>query len=139
MSAYADNRMRRCGLTGIREAITVVGNVLRTGRHAGHRRAALRLPSTTGRRPRVAGPLAAERGVEDRLVVVEERGHVAVRARPERERRAPARGLRRAARDVRRDGRAGEEPHFDAVVVPEHCAPGQRAPPCRAEALYALA
>ena len=61
----------------------MVGDVIRTGRHAGHRRATLFLASATSGRPRVPGPLAAERGVEDRLVVIEERGHVAVRARPE--------------------------------------------------------
>ena len=75
--------MGECILTGIREAITMVGDVLRTGRHAGHRRAALLLASTASGRPRIPGPLATERRVEDGLVIIKERGHVAVRARPE--------------------------------------------------------
>lgn len=96
----------------------MVGNVLRTGCDASRGCAALLLPSATSRGPRVAGPLAAERGVEDCLVVVEECRHVAIRVRPERQRRAPTRGLRRAPRNVRRDGGARKEPHFDAVIIP---------------------
>lgn len=64
--------------------------------------------------PDVSGPVAAEGGVEDDLVVHEEVVDVAAAAAERGHGLAPAAGVRAAGRDVRGHGGAREEPDVDA-------------------------
>ena len=132
--------------TCVLECITAIADELLARRKARARLAALLLPrrivagpgvsclvtatqSTSvpdlhgprGQRDVTIGQDVPERGVEDRVVRVEELERVAVRGGVERHGFAPGVWERCAGRDVGRDILSGEEPHGYSAVNPLHC------------------
>lgn len=78
-----------------------------------------RLGGAAAAGPDVPGPVAAEGGVEDDVVVGKVGVDVAVAAPVEGDDRgAPVGGHRRPGRDVRGDGASGEKPDVDAAAFP---------------------
>lgn len=92
------------------EGLRVGGDVVGARRREGRALGVLR--------PHLAGPVAAQRGVEDEVLLLEVRGDVAALAAVELgERLAPRRRRRVARGHVGRDGAAREEPDGDGLRV----------------------
>jgi hypothetical protein len=84
-------------------------------------RAALILARNTSCRPYGPGPIAAQGGVKDGTVALEELEWVAATCRDGCDGCTPTRRNGRLRCDVGRDVLPGEEPNRDPRVVPKHC------------------